>query len=79
MRSFAPKVKLVVRIQEHVFQRQLRQAGADVIVSSTKIGGLLLADAVESEYVVPFVSDMLSARGRVTLLERARCPGKSGR
>jgi voltage-gated potassium channel len=78
VRSFAPKVKLVVRIQEHVFQRQLRQAGADVIVSSTKIGGLLLADAVESEYVVPFVSDMLSARGRVTLLERAALPEEIG-
>lgn len=78
VRSFAPKVKIVVRIQEHVFQRQLRQAGADVIVSSTKIGGLLLADAVESQYVVPFVSDMLSARGRVTLLERLALPGEVG-
>lgn len=78
VRSFAPKVKIVVRVQEHVFQRQVRQAGADVIVSSTKIGGLLLADAVESQYVVPFVSDMLSARGRVTLLERLALPGEVG-
>ncbi|SAK53146.1 TrkA-like protein [Caballeronia arationis] len=78
VRSFAPKVKIVVRVQEHVFQRQLRQAGADVIVSSTKIGGLLLADAVETRYVVPFVSDMLQARGRVTLLERVALPGEIG-
>jgi voltage-gated potassium channel len=79
VRSFAPKVKIVVRIQEHVFQRQLRQAGADVIVSSTKIGGLLLADAVESRYLVPFVSDMLSSRGRVTLVERKALPQEVGR
>jgi voltage-gated potassium channel len=79
VRSFAPDVKIVVRIQEHVFQRQLRQAGADVIVSSTKIGGLLLADAVESRYLVPFVSDMLSARGRVTLLEKKASPLEIGR
>jgi voltage-gated potassium channel len=71
VRSIAPTTKIVVRIQEQIFQRQLRQAGADVIVSSTKIGGLLLADAVESDYIVPFVNDLLSARGRVTLLERA--------
>ncbi|WP_246174204.1 potassium channel family protein [Paraburkholderia hayleyella] len=70
VRSIAPQTKIVVRIQEQTFQRQLRQAGADVIVSSTKIGGLLLADAVESEYIVPFINDLLSTRGRVTLLER---------
>jgi voltage-gated potassium channel len=70
VRSIAPDTKIVVRIQEQTFQRQLRQAGADVIVSSTKIGGLLLADAVESNYIVPFVNDLLSARGRVNLLER---------
>jgi voltage-gated potassium channel len=70
VRSIAPDTKIVVRIQEQTFQRQLRQAGADVIVSSPKIGGLLLADAVESNYIVPFVNDLLSARGRVNLLER---------
>jgi voltage-gated potassium channel len=69
-RSIAPTTKIVVRIQELTFQRQLRQAGADVIVSSTKIGGLLLADAVESDYIVPFINDLLSARGRVNLFER---------
>jgi len=79
IRSIAPETKIVVRIQEHVFQRQLRQAGADVIVSSTKIGGLLLADAVESRYIVPFVNDLLSARGRVTLLERLATPREVGR
>ncbi|WP_254073847.1 TrkA family potassium uptake protein [Burkholderia sp. S171] len=78
IRSIAPETKIVVRIQEHVFQRQLRQAGADVIVSSTKIGGLLLADAVESRYIVPFVNDLLSARGRVTLLERPAAPREVG-
>ena len=64
VRSIAPDTKIVVRIQENLYQRQLRQAGADVIVSSTKIGALLLADAVHSRYIVPFVNDMLSTRGR---------------
>lgn len=41
-----------------------------MIVSSTKIGALLLADAVHSRYIVPFVNDMLSTRGRATLVER---------
>ncbi|WP_323121156.1 potassium channel family protein [Burkholderia alba] len=70
VRSIAPDTKIVVRIQENLYQRQLRQAGADVIVSSTKIGALLLADAVSSRYIVPFVNDMLSTRGRATLVER---------
>jgi voltage-gated potassium channel len=78
VRSVAPETKIVVRIQEQTYQRQLRQAGADVIVSSTKIGGLLLADAVDSNYIVPFINDLLSARGRVNLVERGDIPGIQG-
>ncbi|WJF91552.1 potassium channel family protein [Paraburkholderia bonniea] len=78
VRSIAPDTKIVVRIQEQTYQRQLRQAGANVIVSSTKIGGLLLADAVESDYIVPFINDLLSTRGRVTLLERLAEPHEVG-
>ncbi len=78
VRSIAPDTKIVVRIQENLYQRQLRQAGADVIVSSTKIGALLLADAVSSRYIVPFVNDMLSTRGRATLLERLAAPHEIG-
>ena len=70
VRSLATDTKIAVRIQENIYQRQLRQAGADVIVSSTKIGALLLADAVNSRYIVPFVNEMLSTRGRATLVER---------
>jgi len=79
VRSVAPQTKIVVRIQEQTYQRQLRQAGASVIVSSTKIGGLLLADAVDSEYIVPFVNDLLSARGRVNLVERRASAQEVGR
>jgi voltage-gated potassium channel len=79
VRSVAPQAKIVVRIQEQTYQRQLRQAGANVIVSSTKIGGLLLADAVDSEYIVPFVNDLLSARGRVNLVERQATAQEVGR
>ncbi|MGF6778414.1 potassium channel family protein [Paraburkholderia sp. GAS334] len=78
VRSVAPETKIVVRIQEQTFQRQLRQAGADVIISSTKIGGLLMADAVESTYIVPFVNDLLSSRGRVNLVERVAAPHEVG-
>lgn len=78
VRSIAPDTKIVVRIQENLYQRQLRQAGADVIVSSTKIGALLLADAVSSRYIVPFVNDMLSTHGRATLLERQALPQEIG-
>ncbi|MFL9999132.1 potassium channel family protein [Paraburkholderia sediminicola] len=78
VRSIAPETKIVVRILEQTYQRQLRQAGADVIVPSAKIGGLLLADAVQSRYIVPFINDLLSTRGRVTLLERPAAPHEVG-
>ncbi len=79
VRSVAPETRIVVRIQEQIYQRQLRQAGADVIVSSTKIGGLLLADAVESSYIVSFINDLLSSRGRINLIERHALPHEIGR
>ncbi len=78
VRSFTTDTKIVVRVQENLYQRQLRQAGADAIISSTKIGGLLLADAVNSRYLVPFVNDMLSTRGRATLTERPAAPNEIG-
>ncbi|AXE94468.1 voltage-gated potassium channel [Paraburkholderia terricola] len=79
VRSVAPQTKIVVRIREQTYQRQLRQAGANVIVSSTRIGGLLLADAVDSDYIVPFINDLLSARGRVNLIEREASAEEVGR
>ncbi|NIE84782.1 MULTISPECIES: potassium channel family protein [unclassified Burkholderia] len=79
VRSIAPDTKIIVRIREQTFWRQLRQAGANVIVGSTKIGGLLLANAVNSRYVVPFVNDLLSTRGRVMLQERPAEPHEVGR
>lgn len=78
VRSLAPKTRIIVRIQEQTYHRQMRQAGADVIVSSSKIGGLLLADAVESSHIVPFVNDLLSTRGRVELVERTALPHEVG-
>lgn len=78
VRSIAPDTKIVVRIQENLYHRQVRQAGANVIVSSTKIGALLLADAVSSRHIVPFVNDMLSTRGRATLVEREAAPHEVG-
>lgn len=79
VRSLAPDTRIVVRVKEPTWQRQLRQAGADVIVSATSIAGLLLADAVDSARVVPFVNDLLSKRGRAHLAERPAQPHEVGR
>jgi voltage-gated potassium channel len=78
VRSLSDTAKVIVRIQEQIYQPQLRQAGADVIISSSRIGALLLADAVESKYIVPFVNDLLTVRGRVSLVERRAEPAEVG-
>ena len=77
VRSIAPDTKIVVRIQENLYQRQLRQAGADVIVSSTKIGALLLADAVHSRYRAVRERHAVDARPRDAA--RARGDAAGGR
>ncbi|MGB0867555.1 MAG: potassium channel family protein [Granulosicoccaceae bacterium] len=70
VRSLAPEVRLIARVDEEVNGKLLRKAGADTIVPAARIGGFLLAGSVEENDNLPLVADMLSARGAVSLVER---------
>lgn len=70
VRSLAPQVRLIARVDEEVNGKLLRKAGADTIVPAARIGGFLLAGSVEVNDNLPLVADMLSARGGVSLVER---------
>jgi voltage-gated potassium channel len=79
VRRLSEQAKIIVRTQEQIYQPQLRQAGADVIIASGRIGALLLAEAVDSKHIVPFVNDLLTVRGRICLAERGAGPQEVGK
>lgn len=70
VRSLAPDVRLIARVEEQSNGKLLRKAGANVIVPAARLGGFLLAGSVDVNDNLPLVADMLSARGGVSLIER---------
>jgi voltage-gated potassium channel len=78
-RDLAPKARIIASCREAENAKLLRRSGADVIVSSARVGGYLMADAVDSAYTVALINDILTERGRVRLSERNPLPGEIGR
>lgn len=69
-RHLSDKVRIIASVRESENAKLLRQGGADVVVTPGRVGGYLLADAVESAYTVGLVNEILTERGRVRLTER---------
>jgi voltage-gated potassium channel len=78
-RHLSEKLRIIVSVRENENAKLARHGGADVIVSPARVGGYLLADAVESAYTVGLINEMLTERGRVRLSERAPNEGEIGR
>jgi voltage-gated potassium channel len=69
-RHLAPKLRIISRVEQAENVKLLKQAGADVVVSPSELGGFLLADSVFHEHTAETVADFVSAGGRVELRER---------
>ncbi|MDH4174714.1 MAG: NAD-binding protein [Betaproteobacteria bacterium] len=78
-RHLSEKLRIIVSVRENENAKLARQGGADVIVSPARVGGYLLADAVESAYTVGLINELLTERGRVRLSERAPNADEIGR
>lgn len=78
-RHLSEKLRIVVSVRENENAKLVRQGGADVIVAPARVGGYLLADAVESAYTVGLINELLTERGRVHLSERAPAEDEIGR
>ncbi len=79
IRNVNPRVKIVAVVTEHENFKLIRQAGANVIVSPSRVGGYLVADAVTNWHVADYVMDLLTANGRVRLVERPATAEEAGR
>lgn len=78
VRNVNPRVKIVASVNEEENFKLIRQAGAHIVVSPSRVGGYLLADAVSTSHVADYVLDLLTAGGRVRLIERAARPEEIG-
>jgi voltage-gated potassium channel len=77
-RALSDRVRIIASVSEPENVKIVRSGGADETVSPARFGGFLMADAVQSDATVEFVSDLLSFRGHCQLVERAPHPQEIG-
>lgn len=69
-RNLGSAARIIASAREEENIQLLRQAGADEVIAPAKLGGYLMADAVSTVHGLRFVSDLLTARGRLRMVER---------
>jgi voltage-gated potassium channel len=77
-RNLAPEVRIVARVEEAENDKLVRQSGANSTVLPSRVGGILMADSIESSHLATYVMDLISAGGQVTLVEREPLPDEIG-
>ena len=70
VRALASKVRIIASVAEPENVKIVRSGGADEIVAPSRFGGYLMADAVNTQGTIDFVSELLSYRGQCQLVER---------
>ncbi|WP_244592277.1 potassium channel family protein [Azospirillum palustre] len=78
VRHLSAATKIVANIKQEENIKLANLSGADLVVSPPKIGGYLMADAVETRYATPFLCDLMSAGGQMVLSERRAEPDEVG-
>ncbi len=78
-RHLSRRVRIVARVEEAENEKLLRQSGANATILPSRIGGILMAGAMESAALPAYVMDLISATGRVVLVERDPLPEEVGR
>jgi voltage-gated potassium channel len=78
-RHLSADIRIVARVEEAENDKLLRQSGASSTVLPSRVGGILMADSVESPHLAAYVMDLISAGGQVMLAERAPRPEEVGR
>jgi voltage-gated potassium channel len=77
-RHLHPTLEIIVSAQEEENVKLFRQGGASATISPSTFGGYILADAIGHPYFVDYVQDLLTAGGRVNLIERKVEPHEVG-
>ncbi len=77
-RHLNPTVEILVSAVEEENVKLFRQGGATGIISPSTFGGYLLAAAVGHPHFMDYVQDLLTAGGRINLIERSVKPNEIG-
>jgi voltage-gated potassium channel len=78
-RNLSSGVRIVARVEEAENEKLVRQSGANATVLPSRVGGILMADSLESSALSAYVMDLISAEGSVALIERDVRPEDVGR
>ena len=77
-RHLSSTVRIVTRVEEAENEKLLKQSGANATVMPSRVGGILMADSVDSSTLVSCVMDLISADGEIVLVERSPLPQEVG-
>lgn len=77
-RNLSPQVRIVARVEEAENEKLVRQSGASATVLPSRVGGILMADSVDSSHLALYVMDLITADGHVALVERDPLPEEIG-
>ncbi len=78
-RHLNSNVRIIVSAKEEENVKLFKQGGADAIVSPATFGGYIIAAAVDHGHMVHYLDDLLTAGGKVSLIERAVRPDEIGK
>jgi voltage-gated potassium channel len=78
-RHLSSRIRIISRAEEPENEKLLRQSGANAIVLPSRVGGILMADSLESSALLKYVMDLISAGGKIMLEEREAKPEDIGR
>jgi voltage-gated potassium channel len=69
-RHLSSKIRIISRVEEPENEKLLKQSGANATVLPSRLGGILMADSLESSALLKYVMDLISADGKIVLEER---------
>ncbi len=69
-RHLSPTVRVVARVEEAENEKLLKQSGANATVLPSQVGGILMAGSLDTAALLQYVMDLVTAGGRVMLVER---------
>lgn len=79
VRHLSQGARLIVAVREEENRKLMLTAGADVVVAPFQVGGYLLADAVATRETVSVLTDLLSCRGEMQVVEAPASTAELGR
>lgn len=77
IRNTHPHVRVVCQVRDFDNLKLVQQAGASATVLPSQVSGYLMADAMHSDHITDYVTDLLTSGGASAFTSGLRAPRKS--